>query len=63
MTQKELLYIEDATRHEKTIISILHETIKLLSNDDLVSFLEKEEEKHCAMKEKLMDCLKENCNE
>ena len=63
MTQKELLYIEDAIGHEKNIISIIKETINLLSDENLVSFLEKEEKKHTSMQEKLMNTLKEYSNE
>ena len=63
MTQKELLYIEDAIGHEKNIISIINESINHLSDENLISFLEKEEKKHCSMKEKLIKCLEEKCNE
>ena len=40
MTQKELLYVEDAIGHEKNIISICNETVNMLEEDDLVSFME-----------------------
>ena len=63
MTQKELLYIEDAIGHEQNIISIIYETINMISDEKLISFLEKEEEKHTTMKDKLINCLKENCDE
>ena len=63
MTQKELLYIEDAIKHEDNIISICEENIDLLENEDLVSFLEKEIKKHETMKKKLIDTLECECNE
>ena len=63
MTQKELLYIEDAYNHEKNIISIINETINLLEDNDLISFLEDEKEKHASTKEDLLNCLEEYCNE
>lgn len=46
MTQKELLYIEDAIGHEKAIIKICTETINNLENNDLKCFMEKELTKH-----------------
>ena len=55
MTQKELLYVEDAVGHEQNIIKILDES--------LISFMNKELKKHTTMQEKLMDLLKENANE
>lgn len=63
MTEKELLYVEDAILHEKNIIAICNETINLLEDDDLVSFLEKEIKKHKSMQEKLIIMLKEKSNE
>lgn len=63
MTQKELLYVEDAIGHEKNIISIVEETIKQLQNQDLVTFLEQELSEHKNMQEKLMNKLEEKANE
>ena len=63
MTQKELLYVEDAVKHEKNIIDICNETMNALESDDLISFLEKEVKKHCSMKEKLINLLEECADE
>ncbi len=63
MTEKELLYVEDAILHEKNIVSICNETINFLEDDSLVSFLKKEIKKHESMQEKLTDMLKEKANE
>jgi len=63
MTQKELLYVEDAIGHEKNIIAVCKETINCLEDDNLVSFLSAEVKKHENMKEKLMKFLKEKANE
>ena len=63
MTQKELLYVEDAICHEKNIISICTETLEFLEDESLISFMNKELKKHTTMQEKLMDLLKENANE
>ena len=63
MTQKELLYIEDAIGHEKNIITICEETINMLEDKNLISFLSGEIKKHEDMQEKLLDMLEVNCNE
>ena len=59
MTQKELLYVEDAIGHESSLVSILEESINFLEDEDLKTFMQKECEKHSLMKEKLIDNLKE----
>ncbi len=63
MTQKELLYMEDAIGHENSLISILEDTIDNLISRDLVNFLKDELKKHKAAKEKLMIILEELSNE
>ena len=42
MTQKELLYIEDAIEHESTIISVCEDMIDNLEDEGLVSFMEEQ---------------------
>ena len=63
MTQKELLYFEDATKHECNIISILEESINNLEDEKLVDFLDNELEKHNSLKEKLIKLMEDNANE
>ncbi len=63
MTQKELLYVEDAISHEQSIISILNETINLLEDEKLVSFMNKELKKHENMEKKLISLLEDCINE
>lgn len=63
MTQKELAYVEDAIGHEETIISILNESKQNMQSEELVSFLNSEEEKHKSMKERLMNLLEEKVDE
>ena len=62
MTQKELLYVEDAVGHETNIIKILQETIKNIQDEKLISFLESKLETHVSMKEKLIGKLEEKAN-
>lgn len=63
MTQKELLYLEDAIGHEKNMISICEDIVCSLQDESLVSFMEKEIKKHKSLKEKLMEFLKEKAND
>lgn len=63
MTQKELLYLEDAIGHENNIISIVNETINCLEDEELVSFLEKELSGHKSTLKRLMKKLEDKSNE
>ena len=63
MTQKELLYVEDAIGHETSIIDIINESINNLEDDNLVAFLGKEFKKHVKTKGALMKLLEEKTNE
>lgn len=63
MTQKELLYLEDAVGHESNIISIIGEIVNNLSDENLVAFMNMELEKHESMKENLLNMLKEKAND
>ncbi len=62
MTQKELLYFEDAVGHEESIIKICQNTVSSLQDERLVSFMESQINDHQKMKEKLMNLLKEKAN-
>lgn len=57
MTQKELLYVEDAIGHEQNVGQIVSETINLLEDKNLQTFLKSELKKHQAIEEKLMNLL------
>ena len=57
MTQKELLYVEDAVGHEQNLIKILIETINLLQNTDLKNFLSGQLKIHQDIKKELMNLL------
>jgi hypothetical protein len=63
MTQKELLYIEDAIGHESNIIAICEDIISKLKDESLINFLESEVKKHKSMKKKLMNMLEVKCDE
>ena len=57
MTQKELLYVEDAVGHEQNLIKIVNETINLLQNVDLKNFLSGQLKIHQDIKTELMNLL------
>ena len=63
MTQKELLYLEDAVGHEQNIISIVENFVKKIEDERLVEFMNQELEKHNTNKQNLMNLLEECANE
>ena len=63
MTQKELLYLEDAVGHEQNIISIVENFVKKIEDERLVEFMNQELEKHNTNKQNLMNLLEEKVNE
>ena len=63
MTQKELLYVEDAIGHEQNIISLLDVSLENLEDENLVSFMEKETKKHAHTLQKLLKKLEDKSNE
>ena len=63
MTQKELLYVEDAIGHETSIIEILNESLELLDDEKLITFVEEEIEKHNDLKQGLINLLEDEINE
>ncbi|MBR2833112.1 MAG: hypothetical protein IKE75_01540 [Bacilli bacterium] len=62
MTQKEISYLEDAVRHEDSIISIINDTISNLNDENLVSFFEREVDVHKDMKKNLLELLEVKSN-
>lgn len=63
MTQKELLYVEDAIGHETSIIEIIKESINFMDDDELINCLESDLNKHVNLKNKLTNLLEEKTNE
>lgn len=63
MTQKELLYLEDAVGHEENIIQILNETKNNLEDEKLINFTENEIILHKETKENLLNLMEVKANE
>ena len=57
MTQKELLYVEDAIGHEQNVGAIVSDAISKLEDKALKTFLKNELKKHQAIEAKLMNLL------
>ena len=63
MTQKELLYVEDAIGHETSIIEIIKKSINSMDDEDLINILENDLKKHEDIKSKLINLLEAKTNE
>lgn len=63
MTQKELLYLEDAVCHENILVNICNDIIDRLEDEDLISFMENEVSIHESNKKNLINLLEECANE
>ena len=63
MTQKELLYFEDAYKHEDNLIKIIDLSKESLENDELKNFMNTEKEKHEEMKQTIKKLLEAKSNE
>lgn len=62
MTQKELLYVEDAISHEDTIINNIHDYINCTEENDIVDFFQKELKTHEKIKKELFKLLEDEAN-
>ena len=63
MTQKELLYLEDAINHEMSIIQIIDHSISNLSSEEFINYFNEQKNKHLNIKNNLINLLKEKTNE
>ena len=63
MTQKELLYVEDAIEHENNLIKILSDTKARLQDENLISLIENHINTHTTIKEELTSKLEVKANE
>ncbi len=63
MSQKELLYMEDAINHEANLITLCNITIESLEDKSLGTFMKGVVKKHMSLKEKLMRVMEDAANE
>ena len=62
MTQKELLYVEDAIEHEDSIIKLCNLFLSNLNDDNLSMFINEQITSHQLSKDRLINLLKEKAN-
>ena len=63
MTQKELLYLEDACLHEYVLLDVLNESKNYIEDDNFLEFLDNEISIHQNMLDDLKSLLEDSCNE
>ena len=63
MTQKELLYIEDAISHEKVIKANIVDYINCIQDTELIDFMKKELKAHEKQEKDLIKLLESESNE
>ena len=63
MTEKELLYMEDALGHENNIIAICNDIASRLEEKELIEFMKKEAKKHTSFRDKLLKELEVKASE
>ena len=57
MTQKELLYMEDAIGHEKNLATLMENFSNSLNDKNLASFLKKQAKRHNRLEKKLIEIM------
>ena len=63
MTQKDLLYLEDAIGHETNLINIYTYYSEIIEDQNLQKFLNDQTKKHESIKQKLLKTMEEIANE
>lgn len=63
MTQKELLYFEDAINHEQSVLSFLDDMEKNVKDKNIKEFISDEVDHHNNLLNLLINTLKEKTNE
>ncbi len=63
MTQKELLYMEDAIGHEQNLETIFNNFSNELEDKSLASFIQKLTKKHHNLSDKLLKVMEDLANE
>lgn len=63
MTQKELLYYEDAVSHEDILLKVCQEAVSKLENEQLIEIMQAEITRHTNLKNILMNTMEGLINE
>ena len=62
MTQKELLYVEDAIMHEKRILDICNDLLTHIDDENITDFINGEINNHEIIRENLLNILEAKQN-
>ena len=63
MTQKELLYVEDAIGHEQTVVAACSSIVEQLEDEELIDYMNNEINTHQEMLNDLVKALEDEKNE
>ena len=63
MTQKDLLYMEDAIKHEENLTTICEYYAEIIEDNNLKSFIKNQAKKHTKLKQKLLNVMEDIANE
>ena len=63
MTQKDLLYMEDAINHETNLINIFNYYLEIVEDSNLKSFIKNQIKKHDNLKTKVLKTMEDISNE
>ncbi len=63
MTQKDLLYMEDAVSHEANLINIFNYYLEIVEDSNLKSFIKNQIKKHDNLKTKVLKTMEDISNE
>ena len=63
MTQKDLLYLEDAVKHEDNLINICTYYLEISEDKNIIDFIKHQIKKHHNIKDQLLNTMEEIANE
>ena len=62
MTQKELLYLEDAIKHEQNLAQICDNVVNNLTDEELIAFIKAQQKTHKNIEKKLLKVMEDIIN-
>ena len=62
MTQKELLYLEDAIKHEQNLAQICDNVVNNLTDEELIAFIKIQQKTHKNIEKKLLKVMEDIIN-
>ena len=62
MTQKELLYLEDAIKHKQNLAQICDNVVNNLTDEELIAFIKTQQKTHKNIEKKLLKVMEDIIN-